>query len=65
MYIKNINNFGKDKLFSCKKSVADWLIEKNKIPLLAQDGDTYYFAKTDALATALKRLPFHMKLFSK
>jgi hypothetical protein len=65
MYIKNIDNFGKDKLFSCKKSVADWLVEKNNIPLLAQDGKTYYFAKTDALSVALKKLPLHMKLFSK
>jgi hypothetical protein len=65
MYIKNIENFGKDKLFSCKKQLAIWLQEKHKIPLLAKDGNVYYFAKTEALAEALKKLPLPMKLFMK
>jgi hypothetical protein len=64
MYIKNIENFGKDKLFSCKKPLAIWL-EKNNIPLLAKDGNVYYFAKTDSLTEALKNVPFWISISKK
>ena len=64
MYIKNIDNFGKEKLYSCKKSMANWLI-KQGLPLLAMENGSYYFAKTPLLTYSLKRIPLHLKIFLK
>jgi hypothetical protein len=64
MYIKNINDFGKEKLFSCKKSLSDWLV-KQGLPLLAMENGIYYFAKTPLLNYTIKRIPWHLKLLSK
>jgi len=65
MYIVNPAVIPKGKKHPCNKRVADFLIYKKQLPLLARVGEVWYFAKTEALEEALKALPFWLKLVEK
>ena len=67
MYVKNPEKFPKEKLFSCNETIANWLIYKGKIPLLAKSkgGKTYYFVKTEELNLALNSLPLLLNIIRK
>ena len=58
MYIKNIDRFPKESTFKTNKTIALWLINKQRLPLLGKEGNIYYFAETAALEIALTKIPF-------
>lgn len=61
MFIKNIKEISVDRLFSCNKKIANYLIVFHKIPILSIVDDVFYFARTKELETALEKLPFNME----
>jgi hypothetical protein len=46
-----------------KKNISDYL-QSHGVPLLATEGDIYYFADTDKLREALKSAPLWVKLMN-
>jgi len=44
-----------------KKNISDYL-QSHGVPLLATEGDIYYFASTDRLRDALKSAPLWVKI---
>lgn len=64
MYITNPQILPKEKLYKCSKQISKWLQYEHNIPLLGNEGEYFYFAKTDELEQALLRLPFWLKLYA-
>lgn len=62
MYI--INEDCIDNCFKCNKQVMEYLVFKCHLPLLSSDENSYYFATTDKLKEALKKMPFSLKIVS-
>jgi len=66
MYIKNakesLNYQDKSKFFSCDFKIANHLMTFNKIPVLFNVDEKYYFARTDGLEEALKELPSELEV---
>jgi len=50
--------------YKCKKPIMRYLVYKCSLPVLGLDGDSYYFAKTERLNAALKKMPWHLKLLA-
>jgi translation elongation factor P/translation initiation factor 5A len=53
-----------NKRYKCNKAMANFLIYKEHLPLLSVDNDDYYFADTDNLKVALKKMPFYLRMFN-
>jgi hypothetical protein len=64
VYVINGKDWGEDKVYKCNGLIANWLIYEKNIPLFSQDKSTnsYYFARTKALAEALEDLPFYYNI---
>jgi len=64
MYVVNIKDIDKNKLYKCKKSLGEWLIYKKSMsPFGRSDDDKYfYFARTKNLEKALKEIPFLLRV---
>lgn len=50
--------------FECGKRVADYLIRLG-VPLLAVEGDTYYFRETENLRESLKKVPLIIRIMDR
>ena len=51
--------------YRCNKILADYLIYKLHLPLLAVKGKNYYFSDTPLLQEILRHLPLWLKLAKK
>jgi hypothetical protein len=60
MYI--VNHQAIEDKFSCRKTVANYLI-KHGVPLLSSENDVFYFADTDLLKSVIVESPLWIKLF--
>jgi len=60
-----INNISViENKYKCKRNIMKYLVYKCQLPVLGLDGDSYYFAKTERLDAALKKMPWHLKLLA-
>ncbi len=53
-----------EKKYICSKRIAEYLVFKCGIPLLAIDKDYYYFADTARLKECVKNIPLGLKILS-
>jgi hypothetical protein len=63
MYITNPETI--PKKYACKKHLARFLIYNKNLPLLAREGNIWYFAKTTALEKALEEVPIWISVSEK
>ena len=66
MYVINPKVLNLDTLYSCGKTVSDWLTYTCHIPFISHDTikGQFYYTKTDALTKALANMPISIKLKS-
>lgn len=62
MFINNAESIPSSKTYKCNGVVYNYL--KNKIPLLSNDDEWYYFSKTEELKMVLDNAPFYIKVVS-
>ena len=60
MFITNIDAIPNDA-YECSRQLGEYLVNKD-LPILAINGNHYYFAKTDKLNELLAKMPFWMKM---
>jgi hypothetical protein len=60
MYVTNIQDLDKSKLFKCSERFAQWVISKG-IPIYGRLDGICYFTRTDNLQKILKNIPSWLK----
>ena len=50
--------------YKCSRLIMEYLVYQCHLPVLSVDADSFYFAKTNALQEALKKMPFMYKFMS-
>lgn len=53
-----------NKKYKCNDFVADYLIRKYDLPVLAVEKGYVYFTDNEHFRKCLSEVPFHIKLFS-
>ena len=59
-----INSSVIDNKYRCKRHVMKYLVYQAHLPILGLDGDSFYFATTEELYTALKEMPWYLKVLA-
>lgn len=50
------------KVYRCHQPLADWLMKRHRVPLLAIDKGEYVFAKTKELDECLSNIPLMLRV---
>lgn len=64
MFIRNINDMKISNVYTCGKTLGNFLIKKG-FPLLGRDGDKMKFSNTKELQETLSHLPVRFKILRK
>jgi len=59
-----VNPLKMNNKYKCNKHVMKYLVYRCKLPILAIDGDSFYFTDNDILRECLKRMPLKIILLS-
>lgn len=63
MYVLNVDDFPKDKIYKCNGIIGGWLVNEKNIPILGKSSDgKWCFSKTPLLEEVLEKLPFYYNI---